>query len=48
MKTIKCSVTETDFVIEVPDDATNDEINDIACEYIANNISAYWDGCDDD
>lgn len=48
MRYIHCEVTETDFIIEVPDNATNDDINEIACGYIANNIGAYWDGCDED
>ena len=30
-------------VIEVPDDITEDELYDMACDWICNNVSGFWD-----
>lgn len=29
-------------IIEVPDDITEEELNDMACEWVADNIPGYW------
>lgn len=29
-------------IIEVPDDITEDELNVMACDWVANNIAAFW------
>jgi len=29
-------------IIEVPDDATKDELYDMACEWVANNVSGFF------
>ena len=28
--------------IEVPDDITEDELNKMACDWVANNIAGFW------
>lgn len=30
-------------VIEVPDDISEDELNDMACDWVANNVAGFWD-----
>ncbi len=30
-------------IIEVDDDITEEELNDIACEWVANNVVGYWE-----
>lgn len=30
-------------VIEVPDDISEYELNDMACDWVANNIAGFWD-----
>lgn len=30
-------------VIEVPDDITEYELNDMACDWVANNVCGFWD-----
>lgn len=30
-------------VIELPDDISEDELNDIACDWVANNVAGFWD-----
>lgn len=32
---------ESDF-IEVPDDITEEELSDMACEWVANNVAGFW------
>lgn len=29
-------------VIEVPDDISEDELSDMACEWVSNNVSGFW------
>lgn len=29
-------------IIEVPDDITEDELNDIACDWVADNVAGFW------
>ena len=29
-------------VIEVPDDITRDELNDMACDWVCDNVAGYW------
>ena len=29
-------------VIEVPDDISEDELNDMACERVADNVAGFW------
>lgn len=29
-------------IMEVPDDITEEELNDMACEWVADNIPGYW------
>ena len=29
-------------VITVPDDITEDELSDMACEWVANNVPGFW------
>lgn len=29
-------------IIEVPDDITEDELNEMACDWVANNIAGFW------
>ncbi len=29
-------------IIEVPDDISEDELNDMACEWVADNIAGFW------
>ena len=29
-------------VIDVPDDITEDELNDMACEWVSNNVPGFW------
>lgn len=29
-------------VIDVPDDITEDELYDMACEWVANNVCGFW------
>ena len=35
-------------VIEVPDDITDDELNDMACEWVADNVCGYYKIVDED
>lgn len=30
-------------VIEVPDDISEDELNDMACDWVADNVAGFWD-----
>ncbi len=30
-------------VIEVPDDISEDELNDMACKWVADNVSGFWE-----
>lgn len=30
-------------VIELPDDISEDELNDMACDWVANNVAGFWD-----
>ena len=30
-------------VIEVPDDISEDELNDMACDWVANNVCSFWE-----
>lgn len=30
-------------VIEVPDDVSEDELNDMACDWVADNVAGFWD-----
>lgn len=30
-------------VIEVPDDISEDELDDMACDWVADNIAGFWD-----
>ena len=30
-------------VIEVPDDISEDELNDMACDWVANNVCGVWE-----
>ena len=30
-------------VIEVPDDITEDELNDMACDWVAENVCGFWE-----
>lgn len=30
-------------VIEVPDDISEDELNDMACDWVADNVSGFWE-----
>lgn len=34
-------------ILEVEDDATEEELNDIACEWVAENIVGRWDIVDE-
>ena len=34
-------------IIEVPDDITDDELNEIACDWVANNIAGFWNVVDE-
>lgn len=34
-------------VITVPDDITEDELSDMACEWVANNVAGFWTVIDD-
>lgn len=29
-------------VIEVPDDISEDELNDMACDWVADNVAGFW------
>ena len=29
-------------VIEVPDDTSEEELNDMACEWVADNVAGFW------
>lgn len=29
-------------IIEVPDDITEDKLNEMACDWVANNIAGFW------
>lgn len=29
-------------IIEVPDDITEDELDEMACDWVANNITGFW------
>ena len=33
-------------IIEVPDDITDDELNDMACEWVADSIPGFWEVLD--
>lgn len=30
-------------VIELPDDISENELNDMACDWVANNVAGFWD-----
>ena len=30
-------------VIEVPNDISEDELNDMACDWVADNVAGFWD-----
>lgn len=30
-------------VIEVPDDISEDELNDMACDWVADNVAGFWE-----
>lgn len=30
-------------VIELPDNISEDELNDMACDWVANNVAGFWD-----
>lgn len=30
-------------IIELPDDISEDELNDMACDWVANNVAGFWD-----
>lgn len=30
-------------VIKVPDDISEDELNDMACNWVANNVCGFWE-----
>lgn len=30
-------------IIELSDDISEDELNDIACDWVANNVAGFWD-----
>lgn len=30
-------------VIEVPDDTSDDELDDMACDWVADNVAGFWD-----
>lgn len=34
-------------IIEVPDDITEDELNEMACDWVANNIAGFWNVVDE-
>lgn len=34
-------------IIEVPDDITDDELNEMACDWVANNIAGFWNVVDE-
>lgn len=34
-------------IIEVPDDITKDDLDEMACEWVADNITGFWDVVDE-
>lgn len=34
-------------IIEVSDDITEDELNEMACDWVANNIAGFWNVVDE-
>ena len=34
-------------IIEIPDDITEDELNEMACDWVANNIAGFWNVVDE-
>lgn len=34
-------------IIEVPDDITEEELNEMACDWVANNIAGFWNVVDE-
>lgn len=41
-----CSMDESD-VYEFPDDISEEELTDMACEWVADNVEGYWEEVDE-